>query len=156
MSFNLAAPSPEIHRAIQYANTLGIVCVAAAGNQGVEEQVYPAAYTDLVMGIASTSNTDQLSSFSNYGAELVWAAAPGEGVMTTYPFGLWAAAWGTSFSTPMISGTAALLLQMSPFCDQYCASSAIAHAVPLGDALGNGRLDVYQALQAEATALGMR
>ncbi len=31
------------------------------------------------MGVASTNNQDQRSSFSNYGNRIVWVAAPGEG-----------------------------------------------------------------------------
>jgi Phage integrase family len=38
------------------------------------------------------------------------SAAPGEGVMTTCPWGTYAAGWGTSFSAPFVSGTAALML----------------------------------------------
>ncbi len=148
MSFNLAGPSREVKTALQYANTLGVICVAAAGNSGTETLVYPAAYANLAMGIASTSNTDQRSSFSNYGPQLVWVAAPGEGVVTTYPFGLYAAGWGTSFSTPFVSGTAALLVQMGWQCNESSGAQAIAHAVSLTSDLGKGRLDIYQAAQA--------
>src|SRR2546426_7846581 len=37
----------------------------------------------------------------------VQLAAPGEGIITTYPGGHYAAAWGTSFSTAFVSGGAA-------------------------------------------------
>ena len=43
--------------------------------------VYPAALQN-VMGVASTNNQDQRSSFSNYGNQIVWVAAPGEGIIT--------------------------------------------------------------------------
>ena len=66
------------------------------------------------MGVASTNNSDQRSTFSNYGNKIVWVAAPGEGIVTTYPFGSYAAGWGTSFSSPLVSGTAALLSNMQP------------------------------------------
>jgi len=33
--------------------------------------------------------------------------------MTTYPFGTYAAGWGTSFSAPLVSGTAALLVSQA-------------------------------------------
>ena len=54
-----------------------VICVASAGNDGKEVSVYPAAL-DNVMGVASTTNNDTLSSFSNYGGDLVWVAAPGK------------------------------------------------------------------------------
>ncbi len=148
MSFNLAAYSQEVKNAIEYANLNRVVCVAAAGNSGEQTLVYPAGFANLVMGIASTTNNDQLSSFSNYGAQLVWVGAPGEGIVTTYPYGTYAAAWGTSFSAPFVSGTAALLFQVSSMNDQYDSSRSVAHAQPINSNLGNGRLDVYQAVQA--------
>src|SRR5258708_7668013 len=100
MSFSLYGYSEELGRATKFATSHQLICVASAGNDGKEEYVYPAAYA-AVMGIASTSNNDTLSSFSNYGNDLVWVAAPGEGIVTTYPFGTYAAGWGTSFSTPI-------------------------------------------------------
>ncbi|MBV9303712.1 MAG: S8 family serine peptidase [Acidobacteriaceae bacterium] len=147
MSFNLAGDSTEMKKAIDYADNKGIISAAAAGNSGKETIVYPAGYSD-VMGIASTNDKDQRSSFSNYGPKLVWVAAPGEGIITTYPFGLYAAGWGTSFSTPFVSGVAALMLDLRGSCDESESADAMAHAKPLGRALGHGRLDAYQALNA--------
>jgi subtilisin family serine protease len=115
--------------------------------------VYPAAYTSMVMGVASTSNSDTRSSFSNYGAD-VWVAAPGEGVVTLYPYGTYAATWGTSFSTPLVAGTAALLREVLS-ADEWQAAHAIAHARYIDSSLGNGRLDVYQAVLAWRQALGL-
>ena len=155
MSFNLAAYSPEIKNAVDYATSKGAICVAAVGNDGKQALVYPAALSN-VIGVASTTNTDQRSSFSNYGQGLVWVAAPGEGVVTTYPFGGYAAAWGTSFSTPLVSGTAALLLSVGSPCLPSQARQAIANAQPLTADLGNGRLDTYQAVQAWRRTLGLQ
>src|SRR5260370_40689114 len=100
------------------------------------------------MGIASPSNNDPLSSFSNYGNDLIWVAAPGEGIVTTYPFGTYAAGWGTSFSTPIVSGAAALLLSVRNNCNESCAERSLAHAVPVSSTVGNGRVGVYQAVVA--------
>src|SRR5947199_1419645 len=118
----------------------------------MEEIVYPAAYQNDVMGVASTSNTDTVSSFSNYGNAIVWVAAPGESIVTTYPFGTYAAGWGTSFSAPFVSGTASLLLNKQATTNEAQAAAAIAHAVPIGPDMGNGRLDIVQALQALSPA----
>ena len=156
MSFTLAAYSTEIKNAVNYANAHNVICVAAAGNSGQNVVVYPAGLTDLVMGIASTNNNDQLSSFSNYGSQLVWVGAPGEGIVTTYPYGTYAAGWGTSFSTPFVAGTAALLLQISMQCNEQDAAQAIAHAQAVNSNLGNGVLDIYQAVQAWRQALGIQ
>src|SRR5437762_5232302 len=109
MSFDMTSNSLEFSKAMDYANQNGVICAASAGNDGMEEIVYPAAYQNDVMGVASTSNTDTGSSFSNYGDAIVWVAAPGEAIISTYPFGTYAAGWGTSFSAPFVSGAAALL-----------------------------------------------
>src|SRR5205085_9741314 len=110
MSFDMTANSLEFSKAMDYANHNGVICAASAGNHVMEEIVYPAAYQNDVMGVASTSNTETRSSFSNYGNAIVWVAAPGEAIISTYPFRTYAAGCGTSFSAPFVSVAAALLL----------------------------------------------
>src|SRR6266852_4874099 len=147
MSFSFSTYSHEAADAIKFATRHQVICVASAGNDGKEEIVYPAALAD-VMGVASTTNNDTLSTFSNYGEDLVWVAAPGEGIITTYPFGTFGAGWGTSFSAPFVSGAAALLLSVSPSFNESSAERSLAHAVWITPDLGNGRLDLYQAVGA--------
>jgi subtilisin family serine protease len=147
MSFSFPTYSYEVARAMKYANRQGLVCVASAGNDGKDEIVYPAALTG-VMGVASTTNNDTLSTFSNYGDDLVWVAAPGEGIVTTYPFGTYGAGWGTSFSTPFVSGAAALLQKVRRNCNESCAERALAHADWISPDVGKGRIDLYQAVSA--------
>jgi len=109
MSFDTKTSSLELQKALDYANQRGVICAASAGNDGMQEIVYPAALQSDVMGVASTSDQDTRSSFSNYGSAIVWVAAPGEAIVSTYPFDTYAAGWGTSFSAPFVSGGAALL-----------------------------------------------
>jgi len=76
------------------------------------------------------------------------------------PMGHLAAAWRTSFNTPFVAGTAALLLDVGAFgtdkgAAENSAAQAIAHAKYINGALGNGRLDIYQAVLAWRHALGM-
>ncbi len=148
MSFDVSTPSAALSKAVSYANKNSVVLVAAAGNENTSAPVYPAALNGSVMGIASTTNWDARSSFSNYGNADVWIAAPGEYVISTFPGGTYASASGTSFSSPLVAGTAALLLNAKPSLNQAKASSALSHAIKLTADLHNGRLDVYQAVSA--------
>lgn len=181
MSFNYTTYSAALANAVNYATTSGVICVAAAGNSGEQATVYPAALNG-VIDVASTSNLDQPSTFSNYGAPPVWLAAPGEGVMTTYPYGTYAAGWGTSFSTPLVTGTTALMvalgnvqvssssglslnllgLSLSLPSNVNAASgesqvaNALAHAQAISyPQMGKGRLDTYQATQAWVNTAGL-
>ncbi|PYR38429.1 MAG: hypothetical protein DMF89_09370 [Acidobacteria bacterium] len=156
MSFSFTSSSKELSNALSFANNHGVIAVAAVGNDGLQTTVYPAGYADRVLGVASTTNNDVRSAFSNYGSPLVFVAAPGEGVVTTYPWGTYAAGWGTSFSTPFVAGTAALMLDINATADESDASAAVAHAKLLTTDLGHGRLDVYQAIAAWRAALGMK
>ena len=148
MSFDTKTSSAELQKALDYANQQGVICAASAGNDGKQEIVYPAALQNDVMGVASTSDQDTRSSFSNFGNAIVWVAAPGESIVTTYPFNTYAAGWGTSFSAPFVSGGAALLHNLSVAISQSGAATAAAHAVPLDPTWGlnNGRLDLVMSL----------
>jgi len=148
MSFDLSSPSAGLSQAVSYANKAGVVLVAAAGNESTSSPVYPAAFNGSVVGIASTTDWDTRSSFSNYGTSDAWIAAPGEYVISTYPGGTYASASGTSFSSPLVAGTASLLLSAKSSLNQKQAASALSHAIRLTPDLHYGRLDVYQAVSA--------
>jgi Subtilase family len=149
MSFDTPTSSPAFSAAVSYANQQGLILVAAAGNGDTSAPVYPAALDGNVMGIASTSDYDTRSTFSNYGNVDVWIAAPGEYVISTFPGGTFASASGTSFSCPLVSGSADLMMSLNPAgLNQANAANAFAHAVQLTPDLNHGRLDVYQALSA--------
>ncbi len=145
MSFDFTTYSRELERSVNYAASHGVVSVASVGNDGQQVVVYPAGLSNAI-GVASTANDDTLSSFSNYGQPPVWVGAPGEGIVTIYPYGTYAAGWGTSFSTPLVSGTVALMRSVNTNLNQQSAAQALSHAIYISPALGNGRLDVYQAL----------
>jgi subtilisin family serine protease len=144
MSFSMQQSSPALQAAIQYALGKNVTLVAASGNDGLKTLVYPASYNG-VEGIGSTSNADVRSTFSNYGSGVTMFAAPGEGVITTFPGGGYAAAWGTSFSTPMVAGAASLVMQARPAAKPGDVINALSKAKQLSD-MGYGRIDLYQAL----------
>ncbi|HZT73969.1 MAG TPA: S8 family serine peptidase [Terriglobales bacterium] len=144
MSFDFPQYSGEMARAINWAATNGVVSVASVGNDGIQTQVWPAALSN-VIGVGSSNNQNQRSTFSNYGT-MVWLGAPGEGIVTTYPWGAWAAGWGTSFAAPFVAGTADLVRQMDGVTTQTVAANAVSHAQASGANLGHGVLYVPAAL----------
>ena len=152
MSFSSQQSSDELKKAIAYAVSNGVICVASVGNDGSDVSVYPAAY-DSIIGVGSTNNLDARSSFSNYGstADL---AAPGEGLITTYPRNRYAAAWGTSLSTPLVAGAAALLIDLNGKLSIGAAATDLSQAVPVGQGLGAGRLDIVKALNYQLSNRG--
>jgi subtilisin family serine protease len=154
MSFSFATSSPELQRALDNASSKGLIGIASAGNNGQKITVYPAGLSTVV-GVASTTNYDTLSDFTNFGPAVAWIAAPGEGVVTTYPFGKYAAAWGTSFSAPLASGTAALLAEMSSSVNGKQTHDAEGQAFWISAEVSKGRLDIPAALKSwRRTALG--
>jgi hypothetical protein len=152
MSFDFKTASTELKSALDYANQLNVICAASAGNDGQGPPppflVYPAALQNDVMGVASTSDMDARSTFSNYGNSIVWVAAPGEAIVTTYPFSTYSAGWGTSFSAPFVSGGASLLRNLRTDINESLAAVAVGNAQVLGSDMGKGRLDLLMALAA--------
>src|SRR5258708_5120705 len=149
--FKVSSPDAELQNAITYANPLGVVCSAAVGDHGqLNPSVYPAGFTTAVMGVASTSDLDTQSSFTNYGNAIVFVAAPGEAIITTYPFASYSAGWGTSFSAPFVSGGASLLVNKQPSIIHSAAASAIAHADVVGPNLAHARFNLVLALDSLA------
>ncbi len=144
MSFSISQPSPGLQAAVQYALSKNVILVAASGNDGLKTLVYPASYNS-VIGVGSTTNTDVRSAFSNFGSGVVIFAAPGEGVITTYPGASYAAGWGTSFSAPMVAGSAALVLQARSTAKPGDIQNALSKTKQISD-MGYGRIDLYLSL----------
>src|SRR5262249_33347392 len=144
MSFSIGQSSPGLQAAVQYALNKDVILVASSGNDGLKTLVYPASYGG-VQGIGSSTSSDTRSLFSNFGSGVVLFAAPGEGVITTYPGGNYAAGWGTSFSAPILSGSAALVLQFRPSAKPGDINNPLSHTKQIND-MGYGRIDLYQSL----------
>ncbi len=110
--------SQALREAIERARDAGILFVAAAGNDGSDNDArptYPASYdVDNVLAVAAIDNQGGIAGFSNYGRRSVHVAAPGVNVMSSYIGQNYRAASGTSMACPHVSGVAALVLAAHP------------------------------------------
>ena len=134
MSFSIGAESRSMNRALNFAWSQGVGLVASIGNDAsYVKEIYPAAHNN-VIAVASTDFEDHLASFSNYG--WVDVLAPGDGVATTFPGGLYARASGTSFSAPMVSAGVALLVSIGK--TNKSAAQAIANTAEAIESVNPG------------------
>jgi subtilisin family serine protease len=144
--------SQLLQDAVNYADQREVLLVAASGNHGENDVLYPAACEN-VMAVAATDGDDRWASFSNFGPE-VDIAAPGSQIVSTWPGG-YHHKQGTSMAAAHVSGAAALLWSWRPDFTNAQIESRLktraddvnADVNPGRDAyLGWGRLNVYRAL----------
>ncbi len=114
--------SKDLEDAIEAHNEAGILFVAAAGNGSVDNDkgaYYPSGYpNDNVLAVASTTNKDGMSGFSQWGLTTVDLGAPGSDIASTYPAALnggepgYYYMSGTSMATPHVTGAVGLIASM--------------------------------------------
>jgi subtilisin family serine protease len=130
MSFGKSySPYKEVvDDAVRYADSLGVLMVHAAGNDGVDvdssaNHNFPTDRLDsgetadlwIEVGAASWKGGEQLPApFSNYGNETVDVFAPGASIYSTVPGNQYERNDGTSMAAPMVTGLAALLWSHYP------------------------------------------
>ena len=129
----------DVEQAIREAANAGVVVVGAAGNEGEEETPYSADLPALIVG--ATDKDDYVWEKSSYDDLTLFA--PGVEIISTYVGTPYAAADGTSFSAPIVSAGAALLLQDGLTAEQ-ARKRLRRTARPVGE--GVGRVDVAAAL----------
>lgn len=99
----------EIKIAVNKAIKAGVVCIAAAGNDGCDCGNWCPSGIEKCITVASTDSEDNRDLWSNYGV-CVDIAAPGEGIWSSDLNGTYNMASGTSLAAPFVSAGAAMLL----------------------------------------------
>lgn len=121
------ACSSAVQEAIDDALAQGSVVVVAAGNASVDVESFSPANCGGVIVVAATGNAGDRTSYSNFGRRVDLSAPGGDGddesslIVSTYALGsttpgdpAYAIAAGTSFSAPLVSGAASLMLARNP------------------------------------------
>jgi subtilisin family serine protease len=155
----------DTQSAIQYAQSKGVVVVAAAGNgkPGDNGVTYPAGYAGVV-SVGATDNAGTIQWFSQYGP-WVLIAAPGLFIDSTMPGGAslglecysgtisptdsYDSCSGTSFAAPEVAATAALVFSAHPSLaatDVVRRLTSTAQPVTGGNPIGGGMLDMGRAV----------
>lgn len=115
MSLASGSGTQTLKNAVKSAHDADVTIVASSGNDGINQVSYPAAYPEVIAVGATDDPPDQLkrATFSNYGPALD-LVAPGVSICSTVWDNGYACGDGTSFSAPIVSGVAALLLSAHP------------------------------------------
>ena len=146
-------------------NSYGCVIVASAGNGDPEtgdtnfESHYPSGLNH-VISVSAIGPNDNFSCWATAGTT-VDLCAPGESVWTTDVNNGYHSVWGTSFSSPMTAGAAALIWSRFPDAenswieeriitntDEFSDMEGSCQGVSLEGMLGTGRLNIFKALSA--------
>ena len=97
-----------VKHAVANAFNVGIVVVAAMGNDNTSQVHYPAGYFETI-AVGATNSGDNRASFSNYG-HYIDVVSPGVLHFTTERNGQYGYFSGTSCATPFVSGLAGLII----------------------------------------------
>lgn len=162
LSLGGTVPSKTLQKAVDYAWNKGAVLACAAGNNGTQTKIYPAAYTNCI-AVAATDEDDKKASFSNYGAKWVDVAAPGIHILSTMPdtpvylntqYGYYTnfdSLNGTSMATPHVTGLAGLVWAKGVCTSNTCVRSKIESTADPISGTGTywkwGRINYYKAVQ---------
>jgi subtilisin family serine protease len=151
------SPYP-LQTTVNAAVSAGLMVFAAAGNEGYGYIDSPANCAG-VIPVGATDSQDRLASFSNSDTIMISSGitAPGVDIYTTDMGGGYASASGTSFSSPMAAGLAALVWSAHPAYTAYQVFDTIKNSADdLGAAgpdrdFGWGRINAMKALRLAAT-----
>ena len=146
-----------LEEAIEYANSKGVLFVAAAGNfseNSDQYPLYPASYQiDNVISVGAINVRGKRSSISNYGKQSVHVFAPGENILSTVQLNSYLKFTGTSMATPHVSAIAGLMISLKEGLTpkeikEILIKSSKQSKYLINSSVSGGTVDAYQALLA--------
>lgn len=154
ISMGADGDSALMRQAVAYAQQHQVVIVAAAGNEGIAQIAYPAAYAsnfNNVVAVGAVDARGEQMSFSNSGAGLT-LMAPGYQVNAAYAGDRFFEFTGTSASAPVVGGAIAVIMSQGGVSAQQAVQTLVYHANEGGvegvdSYYGHGLVDLGRALQ---------
>lgn len=159
LSLHIPNDPEVVKEAVEYAHQRGVLVVAASGNGGMLNDIdWPARYGDVV-AVTAVDAAGVVAPFANRGPA-VSLVAPGVNILGAVPLSLntaGTARWsGTSFASPLVAGSAALVKAAFPALGRPDLKRRLLDTAVSVDPLnplfagrlGRGIVDPLQALQA--------
>jgi subtilisin family serine protease len=155
----------EVFKAFEYADSKGVLCVHAAGNDAKDVDFEPNFPTSLysfqteplahfiTIGASTKDKNELVASFSNFGQERVDVFAPGFEIYNTVPQSEYKNLQGTSMAAPMVAGVAAMLKSYFPSLSMLeikkaMFTSSVKYTVLTPLCTTGGVVNVYNAVKA--------
>ncbi len=162
-SWGGGSPSRSLKEAMGRVDSPLHMC--SAGNANTNRIAYPAGYDlDNIIAVTATDHDDLYAGFANWGEDWVDLAAPGVNILSTVPTGRCAicdpsgyrAIGGTSMSTPLVAGAAALVWSEFEGLNNAQVKQRILSGIDLlknrfKTTVTNGRLNLFNVMEKDST-----
>ena len=155
-SWGSSSSSKILADVFAYAESKGVISIAAAGNSSTDASFFSPAGEENVIAVAALEHDNSLASFSNWGRK-VDVSAPGVDILSLRANGtamgsvtldgLTTIASGTSMACPHVAGASALILSKFPFMNHgqmRAALRSIAMSLPSRSPIGAGIINLSE------------